>query len=186
MDAGTAPDVIALSSPSMCASPHSVSKVTVVLRFALSPLMLLSWWCAVPLRDESAKMEQFGAVLGYGWASPVQYVLNVRSLTGQYCIDEMSRLSGIPSDRLLLCTTFYGKVSVWLLWVKCACWCTRCSVAIVVLKPTRLCTSFGGGLTLVGTFAVTGVESCAAQRRGVRVKRQRSARRVRAVKPPSA
>ncbi len=56
--------------------------------------------------------EQFGAVLGYGWTQPVQYIMRVRSMLGQHCLDELSRLSGIPSNRLLLTIVFYGKVGL--------------------------------------------------------------------------
>ena len=64
----------------------------------------------MPIREESALAEQFGAVLGYGWTQPVQYIMRVRSMLGQHCLDELSRLSGIPANRMLLAITFYGKV----------------------------------------------------------------------------
>ena len=66
---------------------------------------------SVPLRDESAAtVEQFGSIMLYGSARPVQHVLRLKSLTVPLCVQEMARLSGVPADRLLLCTTFYGKV----------------------------------------------------------------------------
>ena len=89
---------------------HAALCHPVFLRHASASLFPLHCDIAVPIREESALAEQFGAVLGYGWTQPVQYIIRVRSMLGQHCLDELSRLSGIPANRMLLAITFYGKV----------------------------------------------------------------------------